>query len=94
MTEVTKHKYVLFGSYCEGAIEKRTPFRADHLAGLATQKERGILITLGPTADNTKVFGIYEAETADEVCQLIEADPYWQNGIWTDYEVKEWIQAF
>lgn len=94
MTEVTKRKYVLLGSYCEGAIEKRTPFRADHLAGLAAQKEQGILMTLGPTADNTKVFGIYEAETADEVCQLIEADPYWQNGIWTDYEVKEWIQAF
>jgi uncharacterized protein YciI len=24
----------------------------------------------------------------------VEADPYWQNGIWTEYEVKEWIQAF
>nr|WP_267871767.1 hypothetical protein [Nostoc sp. CHAB 5715] len=26
--------------------------------------------------------------------ELIENDPYWKNGIWTEYSVKEWIQAF
>lgn len=87
-------KYVLFGSYCENALEKRTPYRQAHLDGLAQQKAQGILITLGPTKDNSKVFGIYEAETEAVVQQLIESDPYWQNGIWTDYEIKEWIQAF
>ncbi len=87
-------KYILLGSYCENALEKRTPYRQDHLDGLAKQKKQGILITLGPTKDNTKVFGIYEAETGEIVRQLVESDPYWQNGIWTDYEIKEWIQAF
>lgn len=87
-------KYILFGSYCENAIEKRTPHRQAHLEGLAKQKEKGVLITLGPTKDNTKVFGIYEAESEVIVKNLIESDPYWQNNIWTDYEVKEWIQAF
>jgi len=24
----------------------------------------------------------------------VEADPYWVNGVWTEYDVKEWIQAF
>ncbi len=87
-------KYVLFGSYCENALEKRTPYRQAHLDGLAQQKAQGILITLGPTKDNSKVFGIYEAESEAVVRQLIESDPYWQNGIWTDYDIKEWIQAF
>jgi uncharacterized protein len=87
-------KYIMWGSYCENALEKRTPHRQAHLAGLTAQKEQGILVTLGPTKDNTKVFGIYEAESADTVRQLIESDPYWQNGIWTEYEIKEWIQAF
>ncbi len=87
-------KYILFGSYCENALEKRTPYRQAHLEGLAQQKEKGTLITLGPTKDNTKVFGIYEAENEEIVKNLIESDPYWQNGIWTDYELKEWIQAF
>ena len=87
-------KYVLWGSYCENALEKRTPYRQDHLAGLAKLKEQGILITLGPTQDNTQVFGIYEAESEETVRQFVENDPYWKNGIWTDYQVKEWIQAF
>ena len=87
-------KYIMWGSYCDNALEKRTPYRPDHLDGLSKQKESGVLITLGPTKDNTKVFGIYEAESEATVRKLIESDPYWQNGIWTEYEVKEWIQAF
>lgn len=87
-------KYIMWGSYCDNAIEKRAPHRQEHLAGLTKQKEQGILKTLGPTKDNTKVFGIYEAESEDTVRQLVESDPYWQNGIWTGYEIKEWIQAF
>ena len=51
-------KYIMWGSYCENALEKRTPYRQAHLAGLTSQKEQGILVTLGPTKDNTKVFGI------------------------------------
>ena len=84
----------MWGSYCENALEKRTPYREDHLAGLTKQKESGVLVTLGPTKDNTKVFGIYEAENEATVKNLVEGDPYWKNGIWTEYEIKEWIQAF
>lgn len=87
-------KYIMFGSYCENALEKRTPYREAHLAGLTQQKADGVLQTLGPTKDNTKVFGIYEAASEGEVQGLVENDPYWQNGIWTEYEIKEWIQAF
>ncbi|MFM7905079.1 MAG: YciI family protein, partial [Microcystis sp.] len=49
--------------------------------------------TIGPTADLSQVFAIYQAASESEVRELIEADPYWQNGIWTEYQVKEWIQA-
>jgi uncharacterized protein len=86
-------RYVLFGSYCENVVEKRAPHRDAHLAGLKQQQESGVLITLGPTQDLTQVFGIYEAENEAIVRSLIENDPYWKNGIWTDYNVKEWIQA-
>ena len=86
-------KYVMWGTYCADVLEKRAPYRQAHLDGLAAQKESGVLITIGPTKDITKVFGIYEVEDEASVRQLIEADPYWQNGIWTEYEVREWIQA-
>ncbi|NDJ19103.1 YciI family protein [Myxacorys almedinensis] len=87
-------KYVMWGSYCEGVLEKREPYRKAHLDGLAKQKADGVLVTIGPTKDVTKVFGIYEAESEAAVRQLVESDPFWENGIWTEYEIKEWIQAF
>ena len=87
-------KFVMWGSYCENALEKRTPYRVAHLAGLTEQKEQGLLTALGPTTDNRKVFGTYEAEDEATVRQLVEQDPYWLNGIWTEYEIYEWNQVF
>lgn len=87
-------KYVLWGSYCDDVLEKRVPYRQAHLDRLAQLKEAGVLITLGPTKDVTKVFGVYEAADEAAVRKLVEDDPYWQNGIWTEYSVMEWIQAF
>jgi uncharacterized protein len=86
-------KYIMWGSYCPDVLEKRTPHRQAHLDGLHQQKADGILVTIGPTQDLTKVFAIYEAPSLDAVKALVEGDPYWQNGIWTEYQIKEWIQA-
>ncbi len=84
----------MWGSYCDNVVKKRAPHRQAHLDRLATLKEAGSLITLGPTQDLTLVFGVYDVADEATVRQLIESDPYWENGIWTEYQVKEWIQAF
>ena len=86
-------RFVLWGSYCANALEARTPYREEHLAGLRQQKEEGLLITIGPTEDSTHVFGIYEAENRLQVEQSIKNDIYWLNGIWTSVEIYPWIQA-
>jgi uncharacterized protein len=90
---VTMTKYVMWGSYCPDVLEKRAPHRQAHLDGLQQQKTKGILVTIGPTQDLTKVFAIYEAPSIETVKTLVENDLYWQHQIWTEYEVKEWIQA-
>ncbi|MCS5692761.1 YciI family protein [Cyanobium sp. FGCU-6] len=87
-------KFVLWGTYCDNALERRTPFREEHLAGLRRQKEEGILLTLGPTEGSTHVFGIYEAESLELVESLVKGDVYWRNGIWTAVDIYPWIQAF
>ncbi|PSI01425.1 MULTISPECIES: YciI family protein [Synechococcus] len=86
-------RFVLWGTYCSNALEARTPYREQHLAGLRRQKEEGILITLGPTETTSHVFGIYEAETKLQVEELIKNDIYWLQGIWTAFEIYPWIQA-
>jgi uncharacterized protein YciI len=84
----------MWGSYCENVLERRAPFREAHLQGLQRQKDSRVLLALGPTVDNTKVFGIYEADSEAAVQQLVEGDPYWQNGIWTEYKIYAWNQVF
>lgn len=86
-------KYIMQGTYCADVLEKRAPHRQAHLDGLNQQKAAGLLVTIGPTQDLTQCFGIYDAPDEATVRSLIEGDPYWQNGVWTAYEVKEWIQA-
>ena len=87
-------RFVLWGTYCADALEKRTPYREEHLAGLQRQKDAGLLITLGPTEGSTHVFGIYEADSQGQVEELLHNDVYWRNGIWTELTVYSWIQAF
>jgi uncharacterized protein YciI len=87
-------KFVLWGTYCDNALEKRRPYREEHLAGLQQLKDQGILVTLGPTEGSTHVFGIYEADSREQVETLVKGDVYWRNGIWTAVEVYPWIQAF
>jgi uncharacterized protein YciI len=87
-------KFVLWGTYCADALERRTPYRDEHLAGLQRQKESGVLLTLGPTVDASHVFGLYEADDLETVESLVKGDIYWRQGIWTAVEVHAWIQAF
>jgi uncharacterized protein YciI len=87
-------KFVLWGTYCPNALERRTPFREEHLEGLRRQKESGVLVTLGPTQNSSHVFGIYDAEDQAQVEALVKNDIYWRQGIWTEVAVYPWIQAF
>jgi uncharacterized protein YciI len=87
-------KFVLWGTYSPDVLERRGPFREEHLAGLRQQKEQGLLLTLGPTVCTTRVFGLYEAESQEQVEELVKGDVYWRQGIWTSVEVYPWIQAF
>tara|TARA_B100001996_G_C18192887_1_gene412839 strand:+ start:73 stop:348 length:276 start_codon:yes stop_codon:yes gene_type:complete len=86
--------FVLWGIYCENALEKRIPFREIHLNRLSLLHQQGTLTTLGPTKCSSYVFGIFKSSSLENVKALIEDDIYWKEGIWTSYEVYPWIQAF
>ena len=87
-------KFVVFGEYCKDAINKRDPFREQHLNRLKSLKDRNILVTLGPTKCTKYLFGVFNANDEKELKDIIEEDIYWENGIWINYEIYPWIQAF
>jgi len=87
-------RFVLWGKYCDNALERRTPFRDEHLARLTSLQKDGRLITLGPTQDSTYVFGVFEGRSVEEIRELLEQDVYWREQIWTSLEIHPWVQAF
>ena len=87
-------KFVVFGKYCEDAIIKRAPFREQHLNRLKELKDRDILVTLGPTKCTKYFFGIFQAINENQLIDLIEDDIYWEKGIWINYDIYAWTQAF
>jgi len=87
-------KFVVFGRYCEDAIIKREPFREQHLKRLKNLKDSDILVTLGPSKCTKYLFGIFNAYDVKELKDLIEEDIYWEKGIWINYDIHPWIQAF
>ena len=87
-------KFVVFGKYCEDAINKREPFRDLHLNRLKYLKDKNILVTLGPTKCTKYLFGVFNAVDESQIRDLIEEDIYWEKGIWIKYDIYPWIQAF
>ena len=87
-------KFVVFGKYCEDAIIKRKPFRDQHPSRLKKWKDRNILVTLGPTKCTKYLFGIFNANDENQMRDLIEEDIYWEKGIWINYDIYNWVQAF
>ena len=86
-------KFIVWGEYCEDVINKRKPYREEHLNRLNFLKEQEVLITLGPTKCTRYMFGIFKALNQNYVRELIENDVYWQKGIWISYDIYPWIQA-
>ena len=87
-------KFVVFGKYCEDAINKREPFREQHLNRLKKLKDNNILVTLGPTKCTKYLFGIFNVDNENQLRDFIEEDIYWKKGIWIKYDIYPWVQAF
>ena len=87
-------KFIVFGTYCEDAINKREPFREQHLGRLKNLKDENVLVTLGPTKCTKYLFGIFNANDDNQLRKIIEEDIYWKEGICTMFKIYPWVQAF
>ena len=84
-------RYVLFYDYVENVLEKRAPFRGDHLALANEYRERGELLMAGAFAD--PVDGAAFVFTVDDPARVeafVAADPYVANGLVPSWRIREW----
>lgn len=85
-----KH-FLLFYEADGDYAERRTPFRAAHLAHARAAKERGELVLAGGLAN--PVDGsvlLFRGETDEAARRFAGADPYVVNGVVQRWRVREW----
>jgi uncharacterized protein YciI len=91
-----KHKEVimyllLLYDVVDDYVNRRAPFRDDHLRVATEAVEKGQLI-LGGAFDNP-VDGaalVFKADDRSVVEEFVNNDPYVQNGLITSWKIREW----
>jgi len=83
--------YLLFYDVVPDYVERRIPFRSEHLALARDYHARGILILGGALANPVDgAVLLFRADSADVVTAFVEADPYVRNGLVTGWRIREW----
>ena len=82
--------FILFYTTVTDYIEKRAPYRAEHLALAKKAEERGELVLAGALDDpaDQAVLVFYGDRSVAE--QFAQNDPYVQNGIVSFWTIRPW----
>lgn len=82
-------RYVLFYEYVDDILERREPFRAEHLAGIRAGQDDGRILMAGPLGDPVHGGALVFADQAAAE-SFAEVDPYVTNGLVTSRRVELW----
>jgi uncharacterized protein len=83
--------YLLFYDVVDNYVERRQPYRADHLARAQQAVTRGELVLGGALANPTdQAVLLFHADSAAVVEAFAADDPYVRNGLVKRWYVREW----
>lgn len=83
--------YCLFYDYIDDALEKRTPFRQDHLGLIRDYQEQGLIILAGAYSDPLDgALLVFKTDSHSAVENFVEQDPYVKNGLVTQWNIRSW----
>ena len=87
-----KKIYLVKYEYVHDILEKRGPFRAEHLQNALDLKAEGKIIMGGALVDpvDAGVF-VFSTDDKSEIERFVEKDPYVQNKLVTSYSIREWM---
>ena len=82
-------RHALFYEYVEDILERREPYRAEHLAAIRAGKDDGRILMAGPLGDPPHGGALlFVDQSAAEA--FANADPYVTNGLVTRWRVELW----
>jgi uncharacterized protein YciI len=83
--------YVLLYKTVENYVERRAPYREQHLTLAQAAHERGELVMAGALADPADgAILIFKGENPSVAEAFVHQDPYVENGLITEWEVRPW----
>jgi uncharacterized protein len=83
--------YILFYKTVDNYVERRQPFREQHLALATAAHERGELILAGALADPAdSAVLVFKGESPTVAENFVKNDPYVLNGLIVEWSVRQW----
>jgi uncharacterized protein YciI len=80
--------WMVEATYAPDAAETRTPFRAEHLAGVRRRLESGVYVEAGAFADVSASVILVRADSAEAAIELVRDDVYLRNGVWVEVRAR------
>jgi uncharacterized protein YciI len=86
--------YLLFYTFVENIVERRAPFREEHLRLATESHERGELLMAGAVGDATdSAVLVFRADDPGVVETFARSDPYVINDLVPEWVVRPWHVA-
>lgn len=80
---------ILQYQYVPDILEKRAPFRAEHIAGAKAGAEEGKIVFAGAFGDQPEgALFIFKDSSEADVKSFVQADPYVKNGLVPSFTIK------
>jgi uncharacterized protein YciI len=83
--------HILFYDYVDDILDRRGPFREEHLGKAKESHARGELVYGGALADpvDQAVF-VFKVDDPKKIEEFVDADPYVKNGLVKDWRIRPW----
>ena len=83
--------YILHYEYVDNILEKRQPFRNEHLALLNHYVSKGEVLLGGALCDPVdSSITVFQVKNRSVVEKFVAQDPYVNNGLITNWQIREW----
>lgn len=83
--------YVLLYDVVDDMVNRRAPYRAEHLQLIKDAHERGEIVMAGAVGDPVDgAVLVFRSDSPAVAEKFVKADPYVKNGLVTRWKVKPW----
>ena len=83
--------YILFYKTIENYIEKRAPYRSEHLKLVQQAYDKGEMVMAGALDDPADgAVLIFKGDDQQAAEDFVQKDPYVKNGLIREWEIRPW----